>query len=367
MSAMSALAENPELITRVFNTKEVNPEGIYSLNICQGGVFHEVIIDDFIPCHFNKFKFARFKKGVIWPILLEKAFAKVYGAYWQIGGGGNAVQAMKDITGAPTRYYNVDSLEEEKLSDICNQIKVQKLIAVTQTKSKKEEVNTKMGLIEWHYYSLIGSYKVNDPQEGKSVVLIKLRNPWGKKIWQGAWNADDDKWDHQNKRAAGYKTEEFQTGTFYIDLDCYIQNFGEIDILRNYGDDSVYTAFPIQPVQFKSEVLVYQVLVNSPGNFYISMSQPDSRKNGVNEQSYCSMMLIKPPENYNPQNKYQDLDSDTEKAKYIGGKAHHVRDVMMKAQLKKDAYLLFVSICLSSRFGLTYSRSTFQATSLSVA
>jgi hypothetical protein len=43
------------------------------------------------------------------------------------------------------------------------------------------------------------------------------------------------------------------------------------------------------------------------------------------------MMLIKPPENYNPQNKYQDLDSDTEKAKYIGGKAHHVRDVMMKA------------------------------------
>jgi hypothetical protein len=31
---------------------------------------------------------------------------------------------MKDITGAPTRYYNVDSLEEEKLSDICNQIKV---------------------------------------------------------------------------------------------------------------------------------------------------------------------------------------------------------------------------------------------------
>lgn len=116
---MSALAENPKLILRLFNTKEVNEKGIYSINICKGGVFQEVIIDDFIPCHFNKLKFARYKSGVLWPILLEKAFAKVYGAYWQIGGGGNAVQAMKDITGAPTRYYLVQKLEQEKLDSIC--------------------------------------------------------------------------------------------------------------------------------------------------------------------------------------------------------------------------------------------------------
>ena len=88
---MSALADSPSLITRLFNTKEINERGLYSISLCEGGVFQEVIVDDLVPCSKGKLKFARYKNKVIWPILLEKAFAKLYGAYWQIGGGGNAV------------------------------------------------------------------------------------------------------------------------------------------------------------------------------------------------------------------------------------------------------------------------------------
>ena len=107
ISAMSALAQNPACITRLFNTKEINSQGVYSLNICKGGIFQEVIIDDFLPCQENNLKFARLNNGVVWPLLLEKAFAKLYKAYWQIGGGGNAIQAIKDLTGAYSRFYLV--------------------------------------------------------------------------------------------------------------------------------------------------------------------------------------------------------------------------------------------------------------------
>jgi len=37
-------------------------------------------------------------------MLLEKAYAKVYGGYWNIGTGGFAEDALKDLTGAPTEF-----------------------------------------------------------------------------------------------------------------------------------------------------------------------------------------------------------------------------------------------------------------------
>lgn len=222
ISAMSALAKYPALITRLFNTKEVNEQGLYSINLCHGGVFQEVIIDDFVPCAGNKIKFARYKSGVLWPLLLEKAFAKLYGAYWQVGGGGNAVQALKDMTGAPTRYYNFSKLEKDTFLSICADVKEHNLIALTQTNREKSEVNTDKGLIEWHYYSLLGTYTVIDEEKDKEVTLIKLRNPWGKKIWEGSWSCQDTRWTNANKHSVGYKIDEFKTGTFFIEIDIFL-------------------------------------------------------------------------------------------------------------------------------------------------
>jgi hypothetical protein len=42
------------------------------------------------------------------------------------------------------------------------------------------------------------------------------------------------------------------------------------------------------------------------------------------------MVLIKPPDNYNPDQKLEDMEEGSEKAKYIGGKGHHTRDIVMK-------------------------------------
>lgn len=48
----------------------------------------------------------------IWLILIEKAYAKMYGGYNKIQGGDPSI-AMKDITGAP--YSNIDFLHPESL------------------------------------------------------------------------------------------------------------------------------------------------------------------------------------------------------------------------------------------------------------
>ena len=42
------------------------------------------------------------------------------------------------------------------------------------------------GVFSYHAYSLISAHEVRN-----GVKLLKLRNPWGKGEWTGAWS---DKW-----------------------------------------------------------------------------------------------------------------------------------------------------------------------------
>ena len=46
----------------------------------------------------------------------------------------------------------------------------------------------KMGLVKSHAYSLLAVINV-----GKEL-LVKLRNPWGFRVYQGDWSFNSDKW-----------------------------------------------------------------------------------------------------------------------------------------------------------------------------
>lgn len=53
-------------------------------------------------------------------MLLEKAYAKVYGGYWNIGTGGFAEDALKDLTGAPTEFDSIT--EKTDLNELWNKL-----------------------------------------------------------------------------------------------------------------------------------------------------------------------------------------------------------------------------------------------------
>lgn len=57
-----------------------------------------------------------------------------------------------------------------------------------QDNSKEVE---KAGIITGHAYSLLGAYTVN--YQGREVRLVKLRNPWGEREWNGNWKDGDSK------------------------------------------------------------------------------------------------------------------------------------------------------------------------------
>ena len=85
LASLTAVAEYPYAIKHMFPIQK-NNKGFYIVNLYTLGVPHSIIIDDYIPTHFGQSGMEpMFAKGSadksMWPILMEKAFAKAFGSY----------------------------------------------------------------------------------------------------------------------------------------------------------------------------------------------------------------------------------------------------------------------------------------------
>ena len=118
MCALSSLAERPELVERLFITKNYNEEGLYRIKICKNGDWQVVTVDDYFPCYPNGGPiFSRAAGNELWVLLLEKAYAKLHGNYYTLRGG-FANEGMMDLTGSPTDV--LDFQHEDTKEDIEN-------------------------------------------------------------------------------------------------------------------------------------------------------------------------------------------------------------------------------------------------------
>ena len=79
------------------------------------GIWKQIVLDEYFPAYFNGRKwdlaFSKTDQNELWVILLEKAYAKCFGSYFEIIGG-DPVHALRDLTGAPyDRIENFDDLD----------------------------------------------------------------------------------------------------------------------------------------------------------------------------------------------------------------------------------------------------------------
>ena len=86
---MSGLTEYPEQIENLIANPEINASGIYVVCLYINGVRTPVIVDDYIPCNpgTNRPAFVSTNDEEVWPLLVEKAYAKIHGNYHRIEGG----------------------------------------------------------------------------------------------------------------------------------------------------------------------------------------------------------------------------------------------------------------------------------------
>ena len=161
------------------------------------GEWIETVIDDYFPC-ISKERGPAFTKSAgneIWVLILEKAWAKIYGSFERIEAGITR-ECLHDLTGAPTRVIFMDDTtlwDEICVADRKNWI----MTTGAGDQGQGADVMNSVGLIGSHAYSLISANEVQTTRGREQ--LVKLRNPWGEGEWNGEYSDNSPLWTPELK------------------------------------------------------------------------------------------------------------------------------------------------------------------------
>ena len=249
LTVISALTNYPTLIFQLFNNGlNISQNGYYEINLKIDKKIATITLDDYFPYNIRKNKpvFCKPYKNEIWVMLLEKAWAKIRGSYFNMDKGSPfivlktfllSMKFKEDIT------YHFYSLNNSNYKDniwnmIINIIKYKKNIFMIclskeNLNDKKKLNDLKYSIVERHFYNIIGVCE----KEGKNI--LKLRNPWGfnsknknnnynKNEFDFIINENDDYIDNIKQDKENFISLE--EGEFIIDYNYFCYLFEEIQI-----------------------------------------------------------------------------------------------------------------------------------------
>ena len=274
LCALASLAEFPDLISRLFDFDTCNEHGVQSLWLNINGAWKNFIIDEYLPCVSgsgqHNLAFSKTTQNELWVLLLEKAYAKAYGSFWDIVGGDPAV-ALRDLTGAPFEriadFKNLDDAWKKMMA-----ANSQNFILTCFTKSTQisEEKNS-IGIVSGHAYSLLDIQEIRDSR-GRPARIMQIRNPWGKFEWKGDFHDACPLWTPELKQQLSI--QHLDDGIFWMRIEDFIIYFEEIGVLKiipNFISNSVLVK------QKDSNLSLIRMHVSQKTKLTLSIDQVDSR------------------------------------------------------------------------------------------
>ena len=202
LSVLISLLENDKSnIKRIINPGARGSDGAFESKVFINGEPVPVVLDDQFPVSStNKLAFCGINdsSGNIWPIVIEKAWAKCNKTYENIISG-NATESLEFLTPAPIDTF---PHEEEDNNYLLENIKMalnNKYIVLADTNINENanvEKLAKLGLITNHAYQVIDTANIKNPN-GDDIQLLKLKNLLGKNEWSGDWSDNSLKWTQE--------------------------------------------------------------------------------------------------------------------------------------------------------------------------
>ena len=118
LASLSAIAEKPGRIQKILLNDEVNEAGCYAIKMYINGEKRIVVVDDYFPYDtetstwaFSQPSRSLERKNEIWALIIEKAWAKVFGTYQRIEAG-TAGEALYPLTGCPMHNFEMSQLKD---------------------------------------------------------------------------------------------------------------------------------------------------------------------------------------------------------------------------------------------------------------
>lgn len=270
MSACAAAAEYPAWIQSMFGHKgKLSKAGRYKVRLFHPGLkrFVRIEIDDYIPTKKGPYglphpAFAGVTgDGEIWAALVEKAFAKLCGSYaateWGLHAFGLHYICGGKCTGSwarlgPSRWkrsvtmWNGDEDDtfdraqyegKQEIGDWRDEDEVWCMIRLAMERCypaacaidrEKKELT---GLLSDRLYSIIGAREI-PTDDGWTLRLVLMRNPYDVGKWEGRWSDYSEAWDQNPGVRDAVDHKPHKDGTFWMSYTDFDQNFELVDFVR---------------------------------------------------------------------------------------------------------------------------------------
>jgi hypothetical protein len=310
LSVLIALVQNDKLnIKNIVDYEAKATDQAFEAIVFINGEPVPVIVDNQFPVlannKQNKFAFSGVNdySGNIWPIIIEKVWAKCNKTYENIISG-NATESLEFLTPAPVDTYNHIEVDNNELYDNIKNALKNKYIILADT-NINENVNveklSKLGLITNHAYQVIDCATVKNPN-GDDIPLIKLKNLLGKNEWCGDWSDNSLKWTQEAMDHIKLKKKE--DGVFWMSLNDYLHFYSKTHIC--HLNPNYYYSFVKNKVykqRFPNPFNISKMVVTKPGKGYFVVNLKSTRvyqklKNNPNfENPSCSMEVFTDGEN----------------------------------------------------------------------
>ncbi|TWW73241.1 calpain-10 isoform X1 [Takifugu flavidus] len=284
LCACSFLVRNKNLLNKVMPPDQPQwgdsrYRGSFQFCFWQQGHWKEVTIDDRLPCVKHSLCFSQCQSPTIfWVALLEKAYAKLHGSYEQLWAG-QVSEALVDVTGGLAERWSLgdsgseleqrpeqDSyqfrrrgLDLNRLSSLKDQCALS--CSTHRDAGGQEELSCGCPLFCSHLkISLIslgaaelGQYHAMTVMEwqdvttvtGSRVLLLRIRNPWGRCCWGGAWKQGGVGWESINHSSAVELQSRQADGEFWLDETEFMSQFDDVTVGYPSSDEghlkSIYT------------------------------------------------------------------------------------------------------------------------------
>ncbi|XP_069811446.1 calpain-8-like isoform X2 [Dendropsophus ebraccatus] len=233
LAAIQSLTLDPEILARVVpenQSFEKDYAGIFHFQFWQFGEWVDVVVDDRLPTKDGRLLFVHSEEGdEFWSALLEKAYAKLSGSYEALTGG-SPIEGFEDFTGGISEEYELKKAPADLYQIIQKALKAESLLgcSIDITNAYETEDITSRKLVKGHAYSVTGAEEVL--YKGKTVQLIRVRNPWGEVEWTGPWSDDSSEWNYIDPKVREALDKKANDGEFWMAYTDWVREYSRLDI-----------------------------------------------------------------------------------------------------------------------------------------
>jgi hypothetical protein len=211
---------------------ETNYAGIFRFNFWRFGYWTEVLIDDRLPTVNGRLIYGQniSESNEFWVPLVEKAYAKVNGGYGNLEGG-IPCNSLVDLTGGISQTIKIANATDDLFDLMYKMVRKSSLLVgdINSESPNAESYYESKGLGNNHAYSITNVVKLSS--RGQTFRLLRIRDPWGNREWNGRWSDKSADW---NAITAEVQKEIGRNvaldGEFWMSFEDFMANFTSMSL-----------------------------------------------------------------------------------------------------------------------------------------